>query len=70
MCTSFVKVNDIDLGDCAIGSSTKGELEICNLSDLPCKIKLEFQSKILKLVDPSLSSLSVRDHILEYEYTF
>jgi predicted transposase YbfD/YdcC len=50
VCTSFVDVpRDIDLGDCAIGSSTKGDLQIRNLSDLPCKIKLEFQSKILKI---------------------
>ena len=57
VCTSFVEVpREVDLGECPIGSSTKGQLAVRNLSDLACKIKLEFASKILKVLDTASTS--------------
>ena len=42
----------MNLGDCTIGSSKKGEVSVRNLSEMPCSVALRFSSKILQVVEP------------------
>ena len=57
VCTAFIEASkEVNLGDCTIGSSSKGQVHVRNMSDLPCTIKIEFSSKILKLSDSSIRS--------------
>jgi hypothetical protein len=39
----------VDLGDCTIGSSRKGDVVVRNNSELACSVALRWSSKILKV---------------------
>lgn len=49
VCTSLVKVQpeEINLGECNIGTSTSAVVHLTNLSDLPAHVSVRYQSKVL-----------------------
>lgn len=64
VCTSFIEVpQEVNLGDCTIGSSKKGELTLKNLSEMPTSASISFQSKILRVVNGQNKPLSTDSKI-------